>query len=357
MLSPYRRQNSALQKAAKAAVYAAAGYKAGPTASQIKKVYSTVKYAKNAMSKNSAPAQPLHGRKTGTKRPKRKAKLNRKTMDRVVKQVKELKQSESAALGTQTTRNLYSARITSSANEQEVSLVSNPLSKTVIESVLSTMKFFNPATPGTLTTASGVAGTYQRNILLKSITSKLLLRNNYKSDVDVKVYLCKCKDDTNISSLQTWINSVPDGSNLTSVQALGQYPTDYNQVKDLYSLSVLCKQSLSPGQSMTCSHSEKDIEYDSSTVDSHNLEYQKEYKCFQFMVVISGTMGHDTSADQQTLMEAGVDVQVSDTYIVKYNAGVNISYSVITNSMNSAFTNQGVQSHQPIPSNIGFSGA
>lgn len=303
---------------------------------------------------NKAPAQPLSAMKR--KRPKKRPRTKKgKTMRRIKSDIKSLKQSEHASLGQLTQRNLYSARLLCINNAQNILTASNPLTATGIENVLANMKFFDPANPSVLVTGSGAVGTYQRNVLLKTVSSKMLLRNNYQTDVDVKVYLAKVKDDTNLTVTTAWTNSVTDGSNLTAATQLGQYPTDYNQVKDLYSLSVLCKASLSPGQSITCSHSEKDIEYDSATVDSHNLEYQREYKSFQFLVVITGALGHDTSINQQAHLQAGVDIEVKDTFVVKYNAGVNISYTHVVNNMDTAFTNAGVQSHQPIPDNIGYS--
>jgi len=333
------------------------GYARPRASSAYYKQRSTLVKPKSGYSKtapNSAPAQTLP--QPSKKRRRRKPITKKgKTLRTMKSQIRSLQQSERQSLGQMTARNIYSQRVLASANQQQIATISNPLSTTTIENALGNLKFFDPANPGTLVTASMAVGSYQRNVLFKSVTSKLLVRNNYQTDVNVKVYLAQIKDDTNFDISSAWVNAVADGSNMVGTTELGQYPSDYNQVNDLYKVSMLSKASLSPGQSMTCSHTVKDIEYDSSTVDSHGLIYQREYKSFQFLLVITGQLGHDTVSDQQTHLEAGVDCQVLDTYVVKYDAGINITYTHVNNYMDSAFTNLGVQSHQPTPDNIAFS--
>lgn len=199
----------------------------------------------------------------------------------------------------------------------------------LFQSVLAQLKFFDPNNPTVLLTATQASGTYQRNSLFKSITSKITCKNNYQSDCKIKVYLCKVKDDTDQSPLQAYVNGIAKSvykpaPDLPLVTDTGSYPTDCNLVNDLYSLSVLHSSVLNPGQSVVCTHTVNNVEYDSSTAAVHALDYQREYKAFGFLVCISGGICHDT--DDIGLIKAAVDIVNEDIYKVSYNAGSNITY-------------------------------
>lgn len=296
-------------------------------------------------------ARPNRAQRGKSRKTPRKSKAKK-----VDKAIRNLQRHDRASLGTCTTRNLYSGTLRSAVNAQAAGTTDFPLSVAVIEAQLANLKFFNPATPGTLTSASGVSGTYQRNMLFKSVSSKLCLRNNYQSDADVSLYLCACKDDTDLSAYTAWQNGITKGSNLSATSQIGQYPSDYNVFNDLYKIVKTHKMVLTPGQYFTTSNTVDNVEYDSSTVDAHNLTHQTEYKNFQWLIIVKGVISHDTSvATEQTLAQAGVDWQMSNTYVIEYNAGTNITFTIVSNTMDAAFTNGGVQSHQPVPDNISYS--
>lgn len=333
--------------AKKAAVYAVGG--------ALRKGYQYVSGSGSAAG-NSAPAQPLRGKKTTKRRQRKKACTKKKLVQKVCtmeNQIKSLKMSENASLGQCTYRLLDSSRRLSNVNEQESSFFS-PNSINNIETAIQNLKYFDPSAPGTLVTAAFGSGTYQRNVLLKSISQSLEIRNNYQSDCKLKVYLCTCKDDTSISPLNAWQSAYGDGGNATNENQLNQYPTDYDLVNDLWKLKVVINTALSPGQSVTCSHSVKNIEYDPATTDTHPDSYQKEYKAFGFLVVLHGTVSHDTAVSEQGIAQAGVDIIRKSTTVVSYDAGINIKYVQLDEDLDT-FTNGAVQSHQPIPDNIGYS--
>lgn len=357
MINPYRRRRyGALMNFAKRATFAAGmgTLRPSPTAKQIaRQVYKSA--TRKGQTQNKAPAQPLKGKRVDKRKTKKvhKSKQSKKIED-CCAAIKELRTSEKASLGTMTFRNrVVITRLLCNVNEQ-AALDVNPIATTNIEAVLAQCKYFDPSNPSTLLTASQVAGTYQRNTLIKGIWSNVFLRNNYQSDVKCTVYLCRVKDDTSNSPLTAWTAGIPDGSNLSAVTDLTQYPTDYNVFNDLWKAKIIGKQTLSPGQSMECKYSTPQFEYDSSTVDSHNLTYQHEYKSSSVLVVVEGTVSHDTALDQQGLCAAGVDISYSNTYKVVYNAGINLSYTYVSNSLDTP-TNGFVQSHQPMSDNQAYS--
>lgn len=327
-----------------------------------KKTYKYRSKERKYESKNSnysrGSAAPL---KSASRKP-RKARCHKykgvkqmsKDICHLKRSVKELKMSDDSSTGTLTYRNIHAGRLLSGVNQQGVTSI-NCCDTASYELVLSYLKFFDPANPGTLVTADGSSGTYQRNMYFPSVTMKTLFRNNYQTDVNLKVYLCEVRDDTDGTPTTMWSAGIANGTNLTNISELGQYPSDYDVLTDVYKLKVVLNKSLSPGESATISHSVKNIEYDPATKDTHSLSYQKEYKSFFFLPVVSGTLSHDTVQNEQGICAAGVDYRVDYTYIAKYSAGINIKYTHVDLTGLDAFTNGAVQSHQPIPDNTGYS--
>lgn len=305
----------------------------------------------------SGAAAPIRNRARRSPRSAKRCKaLNKKEVSKQIchikKSLKTMKQHDDATTGTLTYRDLVSSRLLSAENRQNViSLDGSAVDD--IELSLANLKFFDPSTPGTLITANGSTGTYQRNYLFDSISSKIVVRNNYQSDASVKIYLCKPKDDTSQSPYDAWGSGLADGGNADAITALNQYPTDYDLLNDLWSLKVVSNSVLSPGQTISCSNTESGVEYDPSIVDTHSLDYQKEYKAFTWLVVLMGTLGHDVSLDDQSIMQAGLDILVYKTLKVKYAAGVNIKYIHLAQTLD--VTANPVQSHQPVPNNVPYS--
>lgn len=305
-----------------------------------------------ATTKNTAPSQPLRGKPA--KRRVRKPRPSK--IKNCSKAIRELQRHDRASLGDMTYRELSAQQILCTPGTQKVHEFSGACTPSSIETVLAQCKYFDPATPGTLVVGSQAAGTYQRNTLIKSISAKLLLRNNYQSDVKVKVYLCHAKDDSNVSPEGAWSNAIADGSNLSALTELQQYPTDYDLFNDLYRSKVVVNTTLAPGQSITTANTEKDIEYNSAVMDTQSLTYQKQNKMFGWLVVISGTTMHNPATGVQSLGAGGVDALTSTTYRVKYDAGINIRYIYCVNDV-PVGADTDVQSHQPIPDNITYSAA
>lgn len=335
------------------------GYLRGPQkAYQLgKKARTAWDSIRNATSSQGFPAQP---KKTGWVRKSRKRPRlpsNRKVKKEVLtlkKKVRDIEHSENASLGKMTYRRKVADRIIVSENAQQVS-VYNANTTGRYEAVLANLKYYNPSDPANLVTASAATGTYQKDFLVKNISSKLTLRNNYQSDVEVLVYLCQPKNDTDQSPSAAWsLGIADDPGNITAYSDWGNLPTDFDTFRNFFKTKRLCLKTLSPGQSVQVSHGVKDVFYDPAMTDAHALDYQVHLKSFAFLVIIRGTLGHDTTLDEQTMMSAGVDTYQEDTMIVSYNAGVNLSFVHVDTTL-ATVTNGAVQSHQPTPDNVGYS--
>jgi len=270
------------------------------------------------------------------RRPTRVTKI--KSLEKTVRKIKQDQVNEQ---GHMVYRSHYSGNLSAFTFASD-SVNAGLFSTGYIESALNNLKYFDPSNPGTLIVASASSGTYSRNSLIESMTNKLTFRNNYSTPVDVRVYHCMAKDDTNIDVTTAWDNNVARGSNLATRYKLGQYPTDYEGVTDLWNLKVAYSGIMQPGAQQSVSHHEKTFEYSSSTVDSHSLSYQKEYKAQMYLIVIQGIIGHNNINDTQvTNLKCGLDYHGTITMNVKYSAGISLKFIQINDGRPSNFTGLG----------------
>ena len=320
-----------------------------------KQAFRASRSAWKAAVSSAGGAAPLKSRASRKqKKPKQRVKNVNKAVASLRKQVKDLKLSENASLATKTYRKIDSWKALAGTNVLGVTSMTGS-SATSLETSMTDLRFYDPAVPGTLKSVNFASGTFQRNILVKLQRSKILARNNYQSDCKLTIYLCRPKDDTSISPTQAWTNGCAKNPISISQSTLNQYPTDYDFFNDLWSVKRMVHTVLSPGQSIEASHQETNFEYDPTNYDDHSLLYQREYRSFVWLVVVQGVLSHDTTvATEQGLAAAGVDLKTDTTTVLEYEAGVNMKYVEVDDNLNS-FTNGAVQSHQPIPDNIGYS--
>jgi hypothetical protein len=303
--------------------------------------------------RNTAPAPPLKAKTSKSAsacRPKGKGKIAK-----LEAKVKCLAKEGDQSNGTMTFRDRSSRTIKCAFNEQAAAS-SCGTTASQGETILAQLKFFDPVTPGTLITGSGATGTYQRNYLIKSVTQTGILRNNYQTDVVVKVYHCRVKGDTNLTPYDCWNNGRADaayGNATTMVKPL-HYPTDFDVFTKGYSSKVVLNTTLSPGQSAKYSNTERDINVDPAVIDSGESDFVRMYKNSAFLVVVNGTVGHDSAGTSIGSLPGGVDILEYITYIVKYDAGVNIKYIYTTDNVQT-ISAAAVQSHQPTPDNVAYS--
>jgi len=223
------------------------------------------------------------------------------------------------------------------------------------EAVLAQLRFFNPASPGTLTTADGSTGTYAREYYFKSVYSRIDLVNNYQVPVVVRLYCVTPKSDTSTSPETSFTNGLADCGNPSSTSPC-IHPTDSKEFMDTWNIQFSKKIILSPGQGCFGNYSVKDIYYAPQIYDSISLSYQKRFKTFAWCARIEGVLGHDTSANEQSLLGCGVDYVWSTKYVVHYdNGGTPIEFIYINDTSPTSFTNGGVISEKPVADNIGYS--
>lgn len=269
------------------------------------------------------------------------------------KQVKSLTRSIKSTMGTLIYRKRTTERLLTSINEKGYGIAQNQVDMNLYETVLGELRFFNPSAPGTLIQGSGASGTYFREYNFKNVTSKLCAKNNYQVPCKFTVMLMCSKEDTSINPATAFQNGLVDVGNPSSQSQL-TYFTDSDEFNKLWSIKKTKKKLLQPGQELKISHSYKDMMYDPAVFDSHSLTFQNKYKTFCWLIKVEGRLGHDTSADQQGLTQAGVDIVVDNVLKVEYDAGCDLKFIVVSDGSDS-FTNGAVTSSKPVSDNIGYS--
>lgn len=319
-------------------------------------LYKAGKYAYNKYnkaSKTKAPARVFSNQGTVRKaRRTRRAIAKKPVIKQIKNDIRELKRKSEVDKGRLTYRQRATGRVLSSVNAQNYSSLS-AFSTAFYEGVLAQLRYYDPAAPASLVTADGTTGTYMKDFQFEKSYLKLSLRNNYQSPCIVSVYMCRPKEDTDITPTQAFTQGLTDVGNPTNTSPL-VYITDSPQFTDLWRIEKSAKRQLQPGETLDLSVNNKSFSYDPSLVDSHALLFQSRFQCMGIAIRVDGVLGHDTAVDEQGVLAAGVDWVLDRTAIVEYSAGADIEFIYVTDGSDT-FTNGGVVSQKPIPDNLGYS--
>lgn len=293
-----------------------------------------------------------YNQKTPTSKPKLRSYRPVSSIKPMKKKLKELSRLAEADQGTHIHRQRDTYQLLAGANAigyQNYSMNDCP----IIESVLSGLRYYDPSNPATLLNAAGATGTFHKDFYIKRAYSSATIRNNFQVPVKVSAYICRPKDDTSITPYTAFQNGLADVGNPSNVSPL-VHLTDSPQFNDIWAIEKTVKCFLQPGQQKTVSHSVRPFSYDPSLFDSHALNYQKAFLSYIIFVRIEGVISHDTVAVEVGRQSCGVDIEVDRTFEVRYPAGADIKYIVVTDNSNS-FTNLAVTSSKPVSDNQTYS--
>jgi len=291
--------------------------------------------------------------KTAYKTKPKKQRTNMKpAVDKLARQVKVLKQKAISDEGRFTYRHRSSGRVLAGV---KACLHSNltAINTTTLESVISLLKYYNPADPANLTTADATTGTYSKLFMFAKNYAHLTVRNNYQTSCICTVYTCEAKSDTNIDAYTAMTNGLADIGNPTVTSPL-VYPTDSPQFNDMWRIVKTTKRMLQAGSEMSVAHSVKPFKYDPSIIDSQSEQYQPEFKSFVFLMRVEGVLAHDSAANEQGTIASGIDWLMDRTFVVEYSAGANLKQLYIVDA-STGFTNGALISSKPVADNIVYS--
>lgn len=338
---PIRRNNYRI------AAYPAMPVAAGMVAKQLPKIAKAAyRFVRGASSKPEA----TNAKKAAVRKPKRKTIMKRGSS--IKKQMRDIRRTIEADTGTHISRVRSVGALASSNNLNNYTNV-DLCTVSSVETVLGQLRYYNPSVPGTLTNADGAAGTFQKEFLFKSIYHKIHIRNNYQVPAYVSAYIVVPKEDTDINTSTAFTNGLNDVGSPSSYSPLVHF-TDSTQVNDLFKVVASKKILLEPGETFNMIHSTKPFQYDPSFIDNHGLTYQRKFGGAMLFIMIKGEIAHDTSAAERGTSACGIDYMIDTTYIVRYSAGADIRYIVVTDG-SSSFTNSAVLSNKPVSDNQSLS--
>jgi len=314
--------------------------------------YAAKRLASKAVDTGVRAYQSRKSKAKAVPKPTSRAKVV-KVQKSLTKKVKELKIISDSNMGTQITRVRATGTTQSAAGA--MALVSLSLNDTAkLESAIATLQYYDPSTPATLLEAAGATGTFQKEFYFKRSYSRLTLRNNYQVPVNLKVYICTPKDDTNLTCQVAFTQGLADMGNPTNTSPL-VHLTDSIQFNDLYTIVKSKSELLEPGEGMVCNHAGKPFQYDPSFVDSHALSFQKKYMSVQYVIRVEGVIGHDSvDTGDHNILGAGVDWIADRTYEIRYAAGADLHNITIADGADT-FANVGLISNKPLADNQSFS--
>lgn len=310
------------------------------------------------------PKRPAFGRRRRTRRSTKKKQYKgtrtrkpRKTFSRkktsLKKEVKQIKRQLNADSARHVYKLLGAATLSCAVNQSNYTTV-DVVTGSLIEQFCANLRYYDPSVPGTLVTAAGGTGTYQRELFFKNIHGGLEVRNNYQIPCKVKIYLVKPKGDTTITPTTYYNNSIADQliGGLGTITTNGIFPTDLRAFNQQWSCKCLKDVTLDAGSTIYVSHNSGSFKYDPSLFDSHSLEYQPKFKAFAYFVRIEGVIGHDTAvATEQTTLVGQVELATTIRAEIIYDAGVVLDDLYMNNARDASFTNGGVCTNKPIADN------
>ncbi len=249
----------------------------------------------------------------------------------LTKRVTKIQRQLNTDMSTHTFRQIITDTVRCVLNQNTVS--NFPVHKAdTIQTALAGLRYYDPANPATLVTASGATGTFSRQFLFSQCHVSMECKNNYQVPVHVKIYMCEPRSDTSLTPVTTFVNGMADQNNPTITKP-NIYPTDSDQLKALWNTKVKTVK-LYPGKSTTFSHNVGAFDFDPSDFDSHQLQFQRSFKGVSFMVRVLGDVCHDgTDELEQALSPAGVDTIQSLKYVIKYDSGTNLNDFTASNTL------------------------
>lgn len=286
---------------------------------------------------------------------RRKEKVPKKpltTDQKQTKDIKDMKKQMNLDTGTHIVRKRSTAQLLSAinaSNHGEIALNSDSL----IETTLSSLKYYNPSVPGTLTTAAGATGSFTKQFNFVKCHAVCILRNNYQVPVELRAFIVQPRSDNSKTPDTCYTDGLQDiGSpSATSPQI---YFTDSPVFNKLYCVRKSVIKVLEPGQQVTMNWSARPFMYDPAYQDAHASSYKPLHEAAFLLYRITGVVGHNTSGAVVGTLQAGIDVQTNVTHVVKYQAGADLKQITLIDGSGTTDANS-VVSLKPTADNLPYS--
>nr|UOF82661.1 putative capsid protein [Cressdnaviricota sp.] len=190
-----------------------------------------------------------------------------------------------------------------------------------IETAFAGLRYYDPATPGTLITAALGTGTFCRQFLMNCY-AQLIVKNNALIPADVIVYLAKAKQSTSTSVTSAMDGALADLGGVVKESTMIFMKDCMAEVRPYWDVKVAKKVRLQPGAEIKLTYNTGEFEYDPATFDLVSSTYNPDYKTFGWIIRTQGVLAHDkTTTTNVGTSSARVDYYLKEVYSCKYNSG------------------------------------
>lgn len=263
--------------------------------------------------------RPAKRRRVATKRKVYKRK-RKNTTKKLAKKVRVLARKVGATLSTHTNIKTDTNAYGCAANQQAYQNIIIS-SKDTLATAMSALRFYAPATPGTLTTADANTGTYSRKLVIRNQSVKTHIRNNYQIPCNIQIYLARVRTDTSLTPITTITSAKNDQFASTPTNPIGLYPSDCKELNELYHIKAVTGiRRVEPGKSFQIAYNSGRFTYDKSLVDSHPDTYQTNLKSCLWLIRIWGVPSHDSTSNYG-LSNPSVDTHTVTRTVFEYDGG------------------------------------
>lgn len=265
----------------------------------------------------------------------------RRTRRRVTLRRKVAKLSRLARSGIARHKHKYTAYGRATATENAVVHTSSILSRANLETAMTNLRYYDPATPGTLVTAGGGTGTFNRTIHVEGIYHQAVYRNNSLGPCTVRCYFIVPKHETNVTPETAMNNGVTDQvvTGATDNTSLLIYPTDLDAFNAEWKVVKMRKFRLAPGSTASMSGSTGPFDYNPSIADVETDAYHPRWGAAGFLTRVEGPIAEDSSVStQEGVGPARIDLRIERVFRFTYDAGVTLNDISISDGVD-AFTN------------------
>lgn len=290
---------------------------------------------------------PSYSRSTSTAITRRRG--GQRKVENLVRSVKKMKCKINAGTTTQITRTRKLVKNISCGYAKSAH-AGQAFGMNTLEAQLTSLKFYNPATPGTLTVASGLDGSYSKEYCFDSIYTTCYAKNMCNSPAKMTLYLIVPKSSTNLTGLTAFTAGITNDPGNLAADSYCTHLTDSSTFRDNWTIVSQTSKYVMPGQQITKSHNFKQFVYDPSNFDENALSYQKKYASYEWMCRIEGTYVFDSitgHVNPSTSLARAVMV-IENKYVITYDGGINIVSSDVSDDMPTTIPNSAVVVNQPV---------
>lgn len=275
------------------------------------------------------------------------------TLKSLASRVKKLAKAAGKGTGVKTYRRRLTGQILTSGKNVSITgqIVLNNLSD--VNTQASALRYFDPATPGTLIVSDVGSASYSQKLDMKC-SAKIIFKNSYQTPVMIRVAAMRPKTDTAVSPSSAFSDGLVDvGGNADTSMLV--YWSDSALLKSLYKSDGEKTATLVCGESIELNVNVGHWTFDPSVGDSQVYQYQKKLKACVLLVRLEGVIAHDsgTSANVGS-MQGGVDYHANITWTTKYEAGVDIHFYDI-NDQSATMGSTALTGTNPVTDLQGFS--